>query len=307
MDTYFDLDAFRARVSSSTAEAHATVYGVVYSPCGEYMAAVDSRGVVRVWALSPALQGEWWAEGEDGSPGVPLVTATLHRGPIYGVELAEIGSKVVLATGASDGLGLWDWAALLASGGEATAVAAAQLLALDAGDVAGTPVEVNAVALDPASGLVVCGTGAGEVRAWDVATGSHSYTLTGHTDMVLDVGLRGSGSAPVSASEDGTVKLWDAKAGGCSASLQPGGGAWVGALALDPDASWLATGGGDCAVSLWHLASLTQTTTMETKACVQTVVFADEHVLAGGASPWLYRFNINGRLAAKLPVTRGTG
>ena len=34
----------------------------------------------------------------------------------------------------------------------------------------------------------------------------------------------------------------------------------------------------------------------------EMIAFADEHILAGSAQPWLHRWSINGRLAAKLPL-----
>lgn len=83
-------------------------------------------------------------------------------------------------------------------------------------------------------------------------------------DMVTTVAtVPNSAHLLASGSEDGTVRLWDVRAGKSARILEPGvvladhGGAgrWISAVAVDEAGSWLACGGG--IPGLWMLAQST--------------------------------------------------
>ena len=48
------------------------------------------------------------------------------------------------------------------------------------------------------------------IRLWDVATGKHMGTLSGHSGWISDLTYSPDGTTLVSASTDGTIRLWDA-------------------------------------------------------------------------------------------------
>ena len=51
------------------------------------------------------------------------------------------------------------------------------------------------------------------IRLWDVVTGTHKRTLTGHTDSVWSVAFSPDGGTLASGSRDHTIRLWDVVTG----------------------------------------------------------------------------------------------
>ncbi len=49
------------------------------------------------------------------------------------------------------------------------------------------------------------------VRLWDVRTGTHLWTFSGHTDSVRSVDFKPNGKTLISGSSDGTVLVWELK------------------------------------------------------------------------------------------------
>ena len=57
-------------------------------------------------------------------------------------------------------------------------------------------------------------------RIWDMATGRHRATLTGHTGSVTGVAIAPDGTWLATASRDQTVRIWESSTGGSSAVMR---------------------------------------------------------------------------------------
>jgi WD40 repeat protein/serine/threonine protein kinase len=79
-------------------------------------------------------------------------------------------------------------------------------------------------------------------------------TLTGHTDGVMAVAFHPDGVHACSASEDGTVRLWDLRTGEVIRTFRGHTGT-VTCVAVSPDGRYLLSGGGDQTVRLWDVGT----------------------------------------------------
>jgi len=74
------------------------------------------------------------------------------------------------------------------------------------------PEFIHSCALSPLGDYLVTGLGGlgTSLIIWDVATGEEILTLDGHTNTVRDCAVSSDGKIIASASDDGTIKLWNA-------------------------------------------------------------------------------------------------
>lgn len=77
--------------------------------------------------------------------------------------------------------------------------------------------EYYSVAFTPDGKGIAAGAGfieatrPGDVDLWDVPTGQLRASLRGHLDAVSFVAFSADGNTLISASDDGTVKIWEAE------------------------------------------------------------------------------------------------
>jgi WD40 repeat protein len=84
--------------------------------------------------------------------------------------------------------------------------------------------------------------------------GAELRVLTGHSDPVNAVALTPDGSCAVSASHDGTLRVWDLSSGDCLHTLV-GHSDSVAAVALTPDGSRAVSASRDHTLRVWDLSS----------------------------------------------------
>lgn len=168
------------------------VHAVAFSPDGKTIISGGTDKIIRVW---------------DVNAGTQTREVRGHDGIIYALAFAS-GGKQFASGGADKGIKIWD----------ATTFA-------ETATFAGHSVMSLAFSSDDA--LLASGGTDGTARVWNIASGKESQKLAGHTGAINGVAFttsknnvaKNNAAWLMSASEDGSCRLWDARTGGLAATL----------------------------------------------------------------------------------------
>ena len=123
------------------------------------------------------------------------------------------------------------------------------------------------------------------VRLWDVTTGKHIATFTGHTDLIHSIAFSPDGSTIASASSDKTVRLWDVATGKHIKTLE-GHTNTVYTVAYSPDGNTIVTGVGygNDGICIWDVVTGELISTLKDRGPKFSIVFSPDGTTIAAAS-----------------------
>jgi len=286
---------------SSKELLYTTVFSQCFSPCGKYLVACCSFGKISIFSLAAALS----AEASTDSWKAWLTFQAHDGGAIYSL----ISTDTHLISAGTGSICAWKWSQILSK-----VPKVAWFLNIPSPDRTANP-ETNSLAVDDQDGRLFAGCGDNLVHVWDMSSGSHLLSLKGHEDYIHCVTVRPNTQQQcLSASEDGTVRLWDTRSGGREAvhiiepqkneeCARPHIGKFVSCVAVDKADDWMVCGGGP-SVCLWHLRSMSPTSVFQIpNVAVNVAMFHDDTVITAGNESFVDHWTLNGDKRAHVPTT----
>lgn len=178
----FDI-ATSTKHQTLRADSMSSILDVVFSPDAKTLAVSECQ---RNTVDGPCPISIW-----DISTGTRLKTLTVVGGGAYSIVFSPDGRTL------ADSGGLWDHRIALWDVGTGE-----QCCAFNVG-------YADLLIFSPDGSMLVTGHSAGRVLLWDVTTGKHLKTFTGHTAKISSLCFSPDGCTLATGCEGGTVLLWD--------------------------------------------------------------------------------------------------
>jgi WD40 repeat protein len=191
------------------------------SPKGDFIAAGDEDGRIRIW---------------EAASGEPVAVLAGHEQPAHDVAFDPTGRRLASA-GFDRTIRVWD-------------VAKKECVSVLRGHTEG----VYAVAFSTDGRLIASGSYDGTARLWDADTFEPIDALK-HGGNVYKVAFSPDGKRLATACSDNTIRLWDLATRQEVAELR-GHEAYVHSVAWSPDGTRLVSGSGDFTVRIWDSLSV---------------------------------------------------
>ncbi|HET7219714.1 MAG TPA: hypothetical protein VFJ02_16775, partial [Vicinamibacterales bacterium] len=299
---FWDVDAGETSQEAKTLRGHSDrVTCLSFSPDESRLITGSRDGTARIWRTDT---------GDE-------VAVLRHEGIVNAAQFSPDGATVITADDTSGGMAIWD----AASGRRLRSLRAGGAIVVPRF----TPDGSHVVAISGMSGIVrwntstwsidaetntdlplgrmsavspdgstfVTANDSGQVRFWSV-TSLRELTpaSNAHSSVVSSIEFSPHGEMMATGGFDGSVRLWDWRAGTVLAVLRSHQG-WIGSVAFSPDGRRLVTGGHDGTVKFWSTANRQELVSFERhRDLVSALAFTrDGRLLAssGGVVTRLWR------------------
>jgi len=295
-----------SRLAKAKELLYTTIFDQVFSPCGKFLVACSNFGRISVFSLRTVLGPELSKDSFK-----PFFSFKGHIGPVY----CLLSTDNFLISAGTGSIKAYSWSDILTKV-DKVSWSLDIPSSLSSADRFTEAPESNSMTLrskDGCSELFV-GCGDNKIHSWDITTGSYLHSYTGHTDYVHCVTMRTNEQQFLSASEDGSVRLWDVRVSGDGSvhTVEPyrhvdcergQHGKWIACVCVDKADDWMVCGGGP-SLSMWHLRAMSLTAVFLTPAAtVNQALFHSDMILSGGSDSSIQQWSVNGERRASVPCS----
>lgn len=290
-------------VNTKYQRLYMTCFGQAYSPCGKYLAVSNNFGSISLFSIELAISSSYNQNRLNS-----FFVFTACNCPIYCLKTEE----GFLIGGTDDGdILAWKWSELLH---KKNILSWSLSVPKNSSSLTIVP-EINSIDILNENGMLKLFAGCGDncVHSWDLNTHKYLVGYRGHNDYIHDIALLKQHQQLVSASEDGTLKIWDLRdSKNFIHSLQPcldakvardHIGKWISFVCLDPNEDWMACGGG-VNVCVWHRASLTLTSHFtQQNVTSNCALFYEDKIITGDSNGTVTHWSLAGEKKLEISMS----